>query len=53
MKMKRFEKMSSIFEFPISKLGYTEVFMKIWEKWGFFSKFIPKKGILGQRCQKD
>ena len=32
MKMKKIGKTSSIFEFSISKLGYMEVFMKIWEK---------------------
>ena len=32
MNMKKFGKMSSIFEFSVSKLGYMEVFMKIWEK---------------------
>ena len=30
--MKKLGEMSSIFEFCISKLGYMEVFMKIWEK---------------------
>ena len=29
---KKFGKISSIFEFSISKLGYMEIFMKIWEK---------------------
>ena len=29
MKMTKFGKMSSIFEFSISKLGYAEIFMKI------------------------
>ena len=29
---KKIGKMSSIFEFYISKLGYMEVFMKIWQK---------------------
>ena len=32
MKMKKIRKRSSIFEFSISKLGYMEIFMKIWEK---------------------
>ena len=32
MKMKKTRKRSSIFEFSISKLGYMEIFMKIWEK---------------------
>ena len=32
IKVKKFGKMSLIFEFSISKLGYMEIFMKIWEK---------------------
>ena len=32
MKMKKLGKISSIFEFSISKLGYMDIFMKIWEK---------------------
>ena len=32
MKIKKFEKISSIFEFSISKLGHTDIFMKIWKK---------------------
>ena len=42
MKIKNFEKMSSIFEFSIFKLGYMEIFMKIQEKNGmkkFFNYF--------------
>ena len=31
-KMKKLGKISSIFEFSISKLGYMDIFMKIWEK---------------------
>ena len=42
MKMKKFGKMSSIFEFSISELGYMKLFIKIWEK-SFFSKFFPEK----------
>ena len=30
--MEKFGKMTWIYEFCISKLGYTEIFMKIWEK---------------------
>ena len=30
--MKKFGKISSIFEFSIRKLGYLEISMKIWEK---------------------
>ena len=30
--VKKFGKMSSIFEFCLSKLSYMEIFMKIWEK---------------------
>ena len=32
MKIKRFGKMSLIFELSISKLGYVAIFLKIWEK---------------------
>ena len=32
MKMKKIEKMSLIFEFSISKLGYTEIFIKVFGK---------------------
>ena len=32
MKMKEYEKMSSIFEFSISKLRHMAIFMKIGEK---------------------
>ena len=42
MKMKKFGKMSSVFEFSISKLGSMELFIKIWENL-FFSKFLPKE----------
>ena len=31
MQMKKFGKISSIFEFSISKLGYVADFMKIWD----------------------
>ena len=51
IKMKKCGKMSLIFEFSVSKLGHTELFMKIWEK-SFFSKFLPEKDILGQSCRK-
>ena len=47
MKIKKYGEMSSVFEFSISKLGYTEFFIKISEK-SFFSKFLPAKDILGQ-----
>ena len=30
IKMKKYRKMSSIFQFPISKLGYVAIFKKIW-----------------------
>ena len=43
MKMKKFGKISSIFGFSISKLGYMELFIKIWEK-SFFLKFLLEKG---------
>ena len=46
MKMKKIGKISSIFEFSISKLGFKELFMKIWGK-SFFSKFLPEKDKLG------
>ena len=44
--MKKYGKMSSIFEFSISKLGYMEIFMKIWEKmslaiWLFNFDYLP------------
>ena len=42
MKTKEFGRMSSIFEFPISKLGYLELFIKTWEE-NFFLKFLPEK----------
>ena len=32
MKIKKIGKMSSVFDFFISKLSYMEIFMKIWEK---------------------
>ena len=51
MKMKKYGNMFSTFEFSISKLGYKELLIKIWEK-SFFSKFLPEKDIVGQRCQK-
>ena len=41
MKMKNNGKMSWIFKFSISKLGYMELFIKIWEK-GSFEIFIWK-----------
>ena len=46
MKIKRFKKMSSIFEFSISELGYTKIFMKIWEKIfdSFFKLFLTNRG---------
>ena len=44
--------LNSIFELSISKLGCMELLIKIWEKDFFFSKFLPEKDILGQRCQK-
>ena len=50
MNVKKFGKTSSIFEFSISKLGYMELFIKIWEKI-FFSKFLPEKDTPGQRYQ--
>ena len=40
--MKKFGKMSLIYEFFILKLGYMELFIKISEK-RFFSKFLPAK----------
>ena len=42
IKILKIGKMSSIFDFLISKLDYVEFFMKIWEK-SFFSKFLPEK----------
>ena len=47
MKMKKHEKMSSIFEFSISKLGYVAVFLKILEKSfdPFFKTFLTNRGI--------
>ena len=45
IKMKNFGKMSSMFEFSISRLGYMKIFIKIWEKneiKKFFSYFIIK-----------
>ena len=33
--MKKFGKMSSVFEFCLSKLSYMEIFMKIWKKMYF------------------
>ena len=52
MRMKKFGKMSSIFEFSISKLGYMKLFIKIWEN-KFFSNFLPeKKDVLLQTCGK-
>ena len=38
MKMIKIGKMSSIFEFCISKLGLIKLFIKIWEKY-FFQNF--------------
>ena len=32
MKMRKYGKTNPIFEFSLSKLGYMEIFMKIWEK---------------------
>ena len=51
MEMKKYGKMSSLFQFYISKLGCVELFIKISEK-SFFSKFLPAKDILRQRCRK-
>ena len=42
MKMKRIGKTSSIFELPISKLSYMELFIKIWEK-RYFQNFYLKR----------
>ena len=47
MKMKKYGKMSPIFEFSISKLGYVVIFMKIWEKKildSFFDPFLTNRG---------
>ena len=46
MKMKKFGKVSSIFQFSISKLDYTEFFMKILEKffWLIFKLFLIYPG---------
>ena len=46
MKMKKIGKMSLIFEFSISELGYTEIFMKIWVKifWIIFKSFLTNRG---------
>ena len=46
MKMKKSEKMSSIFEFSISRLCYMELFMKIYAK-NFdpiFKTFLTNRG---------
>ena len=51
MKMKKIGIMSLIFEFSISKLGFKELFKKIWDKM-LFSRFLPGKDILGQRWRK-
>ena len=51
MQMKKFRKISSIFEFSISKLSYMELFIKTWEK-RFVSNFFIEKDVLGQRCRK-
>ena len=44
--MKRFEKMSMIFDFTILKLGYTEIFMKSEKKNfdSFFKLFLTNRG---------
>ena len=46
MKMKKCEKLISIFEFSISKSGYVAVFMKIWEKTfdPIFRTFLTNRG---------
>ena len=43
-KMKKFGKMSSIFEFSISDLGYKELFIKIWKKKEVFFEIFTRKG---------
>ena len=45
MKMKKYGKMISIFEFSISELGYIELFIKISGK--FFFKFFTWEGHTG------
>ena len=47
MKMKRIGKLSLIFEFDISKLGYVSIFMKIWKEKKtepFFETFLTNRG---------
>ena len=44
IKMKKYGKMSSIFEFSIPKVGYTELFRKNLRKKRVFLKFLPAKG---------
>ena len=52
IKIRKYGKMISIFEFSISKLGDIDLFIKIWGK-VFFLKLLPAKDILGQKCQKS
>ena len=44
--MKKYGKMSSIFEFSISRLGYVAIFIKISEKeiYPFFKAFLANQG---------
>ena len=42
MEIKKHRKRSSIFDFSISKLGYMELFIKIWEK-RFFQNFYLRR----------
>ena len=46
VQIEKFGKMSLIYEFSISKLGYTEIFMKIWEIifWLSFKPFLTNRG---------
>ena len=44
--MKKYGKMSSIFEFSTSRLGYVAIFIKIGVKrfWPFFKTFLTNQG---------
>ena len=54
IKMKKYWKMSSIFEFSISKLGYLPIFLKIKEKkfWPIFKTFLTNQGKMKMKMKK-
>ena len=54
MKVKKYGKMSSIFEFSISKLRYVGIFMKVWEKVfdPFLKIFLTNLGKMKMKMKK-